>query len=140
MTSFRHWILLIVAFPLRLEHVSSQRPPEHSTSEVRLLYSKLGYAAAAPPPELLEILDVSEIRRENKVFFTGLEPNVWLLMGGWGLGLGHIFFFCEMAGMGMTHVNLEENKVKICKMSGRWKKRPPSGFVHFKEWLDSFFI
>ena len=44
--------------------------------QVRLLYSKLGYAAAAPPPELLEILDVAEIRRENKVFFTGLEPDV----------------------------------------------------------------
>lgn len=47
-----------------------------TVKRVRLLYSKLGYAAAAPPPELLEILDVAEIRRENKVFFTGLEPDV----------------------------------------------------------------
>lgn len=46
-----------------------------TVKRVRLLYSKLGYAAAAPPPELLEILDVSEIRRENKVFFTGLEAD-----------------------------------------------------------------
>ena len=44
-------------------------------SEVRLLYSKLGYAAPAPPRELLEILDVKEVRRENKVFFTGLEAE-----------------------------------------------------------------
>ena len=44
-------------------------------SEVRLLYSKLGYAAPAPPRELLEILDVKEVRRENKVFFTGLEDS-----------------------------------------------------------------
>mmetsp|Transcript_102036 Transcript_102036/g.243313 ORF Transcript_102036/g.243313 Transcript_102036/m.243313 type:complete len:350 (+) Transcript_102036:44-1093(+) len=42
---------------------------------VRLLYSKLGYAAPAPPRELLEILDVKEVRRENKVFFTGLEAE-----------------------------------------------------------------
>lgn len=37
-----------------------------TVKRVRLLYSKLGYAAAAPPQELLEILDVEEIRRENK--------------------------------------------------------------------------
>ena len=44
-----------------------------SSVEVRLLYSKLGYAAPAPPIELLEILDVREVRRENKVFFEGLD-------------------------------------------------------------------
>ena len=47
----------------------------YSRLQVRLLYSKLGYAAPAPPRELLEILDVREVRRENKVFFTGLEAE-----------------------------------------------------------------